>query len=918
MRRVLLIAYYFPPIGGAGAQRPMKFVRHLPTDGYEPVVITGPGNSIGRWTPPDATLAAEVDDATKVLRLPGPEPLRRSDWKGKAQRWLGLRSEWTQWWVEGAVRAGHQIDEVDLVYAWMSPYQSAEAAVRLAIELGKPWVADLGDPWALDEMMVFPTAAHRLRELRRMRQLLGSAAAVVMSTPEAAAQVRKAFPELSAKPIVSIPNGFDASDFEGDVTPPDDRVLRIVHTGYLHTELGRQQRRTARVHRLLGGERKGVDILTRSHIYLLEAIERLLHQQPELRSRIEVHLAGVLSEADLEVAGRSPVVRHHGYLSHAESIALVRAADLLFLPMQNLPPGPRSTTVPGKTYEYAASGRPILAAIPDGDARDLLEACGNAFVCRPDDVGAMTRIIADRLAQPTGESDSKIRDKALLERFEYRYLSGRLAAVFDGVADVQEATARPFVPVTDGRIRPRAKGRDRAPKKALHIAYYFPPIGGAGAQRTLKFVRYLPLFGYESTVITGSGEAGGRWTPADETLTEEVGPETEVWRVPGPEPVSAGWTGRAERWFRLPSPWSSWWTEGVLRIARDVEDVDVILASMSPYQSAEAAAQLAAELDKPWVAGLRDPWALDEMMVFPSAAHRLRELRRMRTLLASAAAIVVTTQEAVERVHDAFPELRAKPVVSIPNGFDASDFGGNSPARDDDLFRIVHTGYLHTELGRRQRRTAGLRRLLGGETKGVDILTRSHVYLLKAIDRLIERDPSLSERIEVHLAGVLSSVDRKIAGRSKLVRVHGYVPHAESIRLIRSADLLFLPMQNLPPGARSSTVPGKTYEYLASGRPILAAVPDGDTHDILAAAGNCRFSSPDDSASMADAIEAEVNRWRTGSTVPEPAPDVLRRYERRFLTEELAALMDVVTTLQTPARRGRLREGAPQAARGGV
>src|SRR6185437_12089909 len=155
--------------------------------------------------------------------------------------------------------------------------------------------------------------------------------------------------------------------------------------------------RTAQLHRILGGESHGVDILTRSHVFLIQAVERLLEERPELRSRVEIHLAGVLSPADREVAAHSAVVRLHGYVPHTESITLLRSADLLFLPMQNLPPGRRSSTVPGKTYEYIASGRPILAAVPEGDARDILETAGGNYVCRPDDATCMANAISQAI-----------------------------------------------------------------------------------------------------------------------------------------------------------------------------------------------------------------------------------------------------------------------------------------------------------------------------------------------------------------------------------------------------------------------------------------------------------------------------------------------------------------------------------------
>ena len=263
---------------------------------------------------------------------------------------------------------------MELIYASMSPFETGSAAARLSVKLGKPWVADLRDPWALDEMQVYPSRWHRRLDLRAMRALLSTASAVVMNTEESARLVR-AFPELSRTPVLAVPNGYDAEDFAPVQPRPPASRFRIVHTGYLHTELGRGLAAGRLARRMLGGDLSGVNILSRSHVYLLEAIDRLIAADASVAERLELHLAGILSEADVEVARRSPVVRMPGYLPHAETVALLSSADLLFLPMHDLPKGARATIVPGKTYEYLASGRPILAAVPDGDARDLLDAC---------------------------------------------------------------------------------------------------------------------------------------------------------------------------------------------------------------------------------------------------------------------------------------------------------------------------------------------------------------------------------------------------------------------------------------------------------------------------------------------------------------------------------------------------------------
>jgi glycosyltransferase involved in cell wall biosynthesis len=287
------------------------------------------------------------------------------------------------------------------------------------------------------------------------------------------------------------------------------------------------------------------------------------------------------------------------------------------------------------------------------------------------------------------------------------------------------------------------------------------------------------------------------------------------------------------------------------------------------------------------------------MWVYPTALHRLRDVNRMRRTLATADAIVMNTRESARLVRRRFPELADRLVVAIPNGFDPADFAGPAPERTDHAFRIVHTGYLHTALGRDGR----LRRRLGGATAPANILTRSHVFLLRAIERLLAEDPSLEELIEVHLAGVTSDADRR-AGTHPVIHFRGYLPHFESVALLRSADLLFLPLHDLPPGRRLSIVPGKTYEYLASGTPILAAVPDGDARELLARAGTSRLCRPDDVEAMADILRDEIARFRAdGRRPPVPRSPELLRYGRRYLSGELAGVFDRVVRRSGVARR---------------
>jgi glycosyltransferase involved in cell wall biosynthesis len=445
MKKVLFLAYHFPPIGGAGVQRNAKFVRYLREFGYEPIVVTGPGpRGDDRWTPSDPTLEGDIPDGTVVHRIPADGLRMGGCWRGRAERWIGLETAWSRWWRRGVLEIAPSVaSDADLIFAGLAPYDAATPAARLSRLVGKPWVADLQDPWALDEMAVYPTALHRRAALRTMGRTLGAADAVVMNTPESRNRVLRSFPELGQRPVVTITNGFDATDFRVARPEPEARVFRIVHTGYLHTELGQDHRRLRHLRRLLGGAMSGVDILPRSHVFLLEAVERLRRDEPEVGNQIEIHLAGVLSAIDHSVAARSQAVKLHGYIPHAQAVELMQAADLLFLPMQELVQGARVGITPGKTYEYLASGTPILAAVPEGDVRDLLNEAGNASVCAPSDVDAMVAILRAAVVRKRSGVPPRSPRADVLVRYERRMLTRQLAGVFDqilGAASVSETT----------------------------------------------------------------------------------------------------------------------------------------------------------------------------------------------------------------------------------------------------------------------------------------------------------------------------------------------------------------------------------------------------------------------------------------------------------------------------------------------
>ena len=432
MRKVLFIAHHFPPIGGPGVQRAVKFVKHLPSFDILPLVLTGPGRAVSRWEPKDTSFGHEIPAEVPVFRAGiGEEKPRSGHDRLAALIELGDR----------VIREHRPA----LIFVTMSPFADALVVAQLAQRNQLPWIADLRDPWALDEFQVYRSRWHRTLQRRRMRRYLSSATAVIMNTPEATACFRNMFPELGHKARSSITNGYDAGDFQRETPRIRPSCFTIVHSGYMHTADGLHQRSHPLEYRLLGRIEAGVEILPRSHYYLLKALERWKAQDPSIEHRVRVIFVGALTEADEEIARASTVrssLEFTGFLPHVDCLSYVRGADLLFLPMHRMPPGRRATIVPGKAYEYMATGLPILAAVPQGDARDFLSQAGTGLLCEPDDFDSMVRILKDQFAMWNVGNSTTTWNKKYVEQFERRRLTEKLAL------ELEKVLPSPRVPVS--------------------------------------------------------------------------------------------------------------------------------------------------------------------------------------------------------------------------------------------------------------------------------------------------------------------------------------------------------------------------------------------------------------------------------------------------------------------------------------
>jgi glycosyltransferase involved in cell wall biosynthesis len=429
-------------------------------------------------------------------------------------------------------------------------------------------------------------------------------------------------------------------------------------------------------------------------------------------------------------------------------------------------------------------------------------------------------------------------------------------------------------------------------KRVAIVSYYFPPIGGAGTQRAAKLCRYLGDWDWTPTVVCSEaeGDDAGRGVSAqflDTSMANgDLPPGLAVHRVRAPNP--AQWVDQAAEIL-----------DGML--ARG--EVDAILVTMSPFWLAPLAERFGPRV--PVVVDLRDPWALDGVPIYRHWLQWKRDLAAMGRMLVAASRVVMNTPEARNAALGAFPSLDARRVHAIPNGFDPADFERASPAPRPGgaRFTLVHTGTFLTRQAIRPRGLiANLKRRLHYRPEPIRPFGRSIGPVLEAIDLVRRDDPALMEGFRFVHVGNLDDATRAWIDASPardVVDAVGYKPHDESVAHLLSADALFLHLHGLPPGHRARIVPGKTYEYLASGRPILGALPEGDARDLLASRERCVLADPCEAESIAAALRTIIERRGDVAVAPLADPE-LGAYDRREIARRMAGVLDACTGSAAP------------------
>jgi glycosyltransferase involved in cell wall biosynthesis len=446
LKRLLYIAYFFPPLGGAGVQRACKFVRYLPEFGWEATVIT---TRDSYWME-DPGLLSEIPPQTRVLRAGSFSPGQRGAASSGGVRDQGRIRRLRKWsrfflvpdaYLGWTARAGslartelHQC-RYDALLTTSSPDSVHLLGRRLKKEAALPWVADFRDPWTRRLSYDPPTPLHHAWHRRLEAACLREADAVVVTTGETRDDTLRLHPGLPPGKIEIIPNGYDEEDFSkaaallqgagpvgaqnaapgaarAGVTPGP--VEPILHAGQLNPE------------RPIGP--------------FLDGLRLFLERSPGQRESVRTLFLGGHYDRDLEdvrTRGLEQVVRFAPSRPHLDSVAALLEARILLLIEQDSDRG--RLILPGKIFEYLRAGKPILGLVPaSGAAARLIRSCGAGVVADSSDPESVARAIA-RLAGPAGPEKAagealRPVPRAEIEGFERRSLTRSLALLLDRVS----------------------------------------------------------------------------------------------------------------------------------------------------------------------------------------------------------------------------------------------------------------------------------------------------------------------------------------------------------------------------------------------------------------------------------------------------------------------------------------------------
>ncbi len=447
--KLLVLSYGFPPAGGGGLKRLIKFLKYLPEEGWDCVVLTSRNGNFSIY---DQTLLKEIDPGLPVHRAytfeslfkkgigeiptgvgsiaPGEEKGEAkslvSTVVGRAYKAAGSCFKIPDsriLWMPGALLAGRRIlreHDIDAIYASGPTFSNFPVAVLLKKMSGKPVILDFRDAWMADPMLLEGRKEFVLRANRRLeRYVVRNADRVVSTNPFVTRDFQDRYPSDDPGKYDTIYNGFDVEDHVAreEKSPLEPGFFHVVYTGRLYGE------RTPRC--------------------FLQALRGAMLERPSLRESVRVTFVGACERFHdgkrigdyLEECGLKDVVRLTGHVSRKESLRYEMGADLLLVLIGMVPPGMGMTYgISGKIFDYMVSGKPILTLANEGASREFVVSNRVGSIYRHEDLEGIKNFLFQAHDAPKDAGSGEAAALRDYRRFDIREAVAQLASHLDSIA----------------------------------------------------------------------------------------------------------------------------------------------------------------------------------------------------------------------------------------------------------------------------------------------------------------------------------------------------------------------------------------------------------------------------------------------------------------------------------------------------
>jgi glycosyltransferase involved in cell wall biosynthesis len=419
------------------------------------------------------------------------------------------------------------------------------------------------------------------------------------------------------------------------------------------------------------------------------------------------------------------------------------------------------------------------------------------------------------------------------------------------------------------------------PLRALVVSYVFPPVGGAGVQRVLKLVKYLPEHGVQPTVLTARDPS----VPLqDRSLERDVPAGLPVVRARTFEPAygakKLAWQAAADgqaggfaglkhqtlavaRRLLLPDPQLLWLPAAHLALASQLmgdEAPEIVFISGPPFSQFLLAFLARLSPKTAVVLDYRDEWTMTASSYEMSTSARVSE-HMERAVLRQAHAVTTATEEFRAGLLARFPQLPPERVHAIPNGYDPADFPETLPAPPAERFVLTYCGTVFR-------------------------LTSANGFMA-GLERLHAVEPALAKLLEVCFIGRIVDTEARVFEGSEALGVKrlGYLEHSRALAHLASSHAALCILDDVPGVER--IYPAKIFEIMRSGRPCLALTPEGALAQLVRRHRLGEVVAPRDAGAIAAALARILRAFVEGAPIPH-APVDIERFDRRVQAAHFA------------------------------